>query len=118
MKLRRHDLERRMAYGLAKELTLFVLHLQEPARPAPSRALDLIGQVAHDRQRLIARSRSVRQLDAFLVRQDALPETEMEKIARHDLCPVHRVDGCSMASVHFRSREGPHASSNRSRHQK
>jgi hypothetical protein len=39
--------------------------------------------VLHDRQRLIARSRSVPQLDAFLVRQDALPEPEIEKIARH-----------------------------------
>jgi hypothetical protein len=44
------------------------------------RALDLVlGQVAHDRQRLIARSRSVRQLNAFLVRQEALAEPEMEK---------------------------------------
>src|SRR5262245_13700064 len=84
MAIRGHDLERGMTYGRAEEATPFVRHLDEPASPTPSCALDFrISQVLHDRQRLIARSRSVRQLDAFLVRQDALPEPEIEKIARH-----------------------------------
>src|SRR5262249_23577629 len=88
LRVARHDFERRVAYGSAEELALVVGHLQEPARPPPRIASGFgIGQVAHDRQRLLARRRSVRQLDAFLVRQDALPEPEMEKIARHVVFP-------------------------------
>jgi hypothetical protein len=86
------------------------------------RALDLVlGQVAHDRQRLIARSRSVRQLNAFLVRQEALAEPEMEKkVARHGPCPVHRSGGCSMANVYFVQERKSHKthSEQRPAHQK
>jgi hypothetical protein len=70
----------------AEEGALVVGDVEEPACPAPRIAADLrIGQVAHDGSRLVARSRSAQQLDAFLVRYDTFSETEMEKVARHDV---------------------------------
>jgi hypothetical protein len=89
LSIRRDDLERRMADWGPEEPALFIGNLEEPACPTPSSILDLgSGQLAHDRQRLIARSRSVPQLDAFLVRQEASsPEPEMEEIARHVCSP-------------------------------
>jgi len=64
MKLRRHDLERGVAYGLAEELTLFVLHLQEPARPAPSRALD--GGIGRSRTTANASSHAAVRFDSSM----------------------------------------------------
>jgi hypothetical protein len=70
----------------AEEGALVVGDVEEPACPAPRIAADLrIGQVAHDGSRLVARSRSAQQLDAFLVWYDTFSETEMEKVARHDV---------------------------------
>jgi hypothetical protein len=86
--IRGHKLERGMTYWRAEERTPFVRHLEEPACPTLSTDLEPgMGQVAHDRQRLIARSRSVPQLDAFVVWQEASPEPEMEEIARHVCSP-------------------------------
>src|SRR5262245_4289225 len=87
--VRRHDLEGRMAYGHAQDFAPFVHHLQEPARPAPRIAGNLgIGEVADDRQRLLARGRPVRQFDAFVVRHSAIAEAQMEEVERHDPSPV------------------------------
>jgi hypothetical protein len=70
----------------AEEGALVVGDVEEPACPAPRIAADLwIGQVAHDGSRLVARSRSAQQLDPFLVRYETFSETEMEKVARHDV---------------------------------
>jgi hypothetical protein len=86
---RRHDLERRMPYRYAQELALFVRQPQGLARPALRIAGDLrIGKVSDNCQRLCAGGRSVRQLDPFLVRHDAMAEAEVEKIERHDPSPV------------------------------
>jgi hypothetical protein len=86
--IRGYKLERGMTYWRAEEQTSFVRHLEEPACPTLSTDLDPgIGQVAHDRQRLIARSRAVPQLDAFVVRQEASPGPEMEEIAGHVCSP-------------------------------
>ena len=63
--------------------------------PSPSAtAADLrVSQIADDGQRLVAGGGPVRQLDALLVGHDALTEAEMEKITRHDLTPLDKVDG-------------------------
>src|SRR5262249_35207744 len=67
-----------------EEPAAFIGHVDEPACPTPLRDLG-IGQFAHGCQRLVACGCPVRQLHAFLIRNDTLPEAEMEKIARHDL---------------------------------
>jgi hypothetical protein len=70
----------------AEKGALAVGDVEEPACPAPRIAADLwIGQVTHNGPRLVARSRSARQIDALLVGYEPLTEAEMEKIARHDL---------------------------------
>src|SRR5262249_20793086 len=86
-----------------------------PACPTLSTALDPgIGQVAQDRQRLIARGRSVAQLSAFLVLQEAPPEPEMEEIARHVCSPSNSEPTLQQAvSFVFRSRQKPHPSTKR-----
>src|SRR5262249_6912373 len=90
MAIRGHKLERGITYWRAEEPAPFVRHLEEPACPPLSTDFDLgFGQVVHDRQCLIARSHSVPQLDAFVVRQEASPEPEVKEIARHVCSPLN-----------------------------
>jgi hypothetical protein len=88
-----------MPYRYAQELALFVRQPQGLARPALRIAGDLrIGKVSDNCQRLCAGGRSVRQLDPFLVRHDAMAEAEVEKKSGMTLLPFNEEDArlCSV----------------------
>jgi hypothetical protein len=73
-----------MTYGRAKELTLLIRQLQEPARPAPRiAACRRVGQLADRGQCLCTGGRSAGQFNPFLVQHGAGAEGKMEKIVRH-----------------------------------
>jgi hypothetical protein len=73
-----------MSYGRTQELAALIGHLQEPTRPPPRIAAERgVGQLADDSKSLVAGSRAIAQLDAFVILRKAIAEQEIEEIVRH-----------------------------------
>src|SRR5262249_33687423 len=82
--MRGSEFERGMTYGRAKELTLLIRQLQEPARPTPRiAACPRVGQLADRGQCLFGGGRSVGHYTPSLARQGGGADPKVKKIVRH-----------------------------------